>query len=97
MVTWLKTRTVLLASAAIISIGVFSFGDDNIELAQANSCECVDVSYNYNNQHCKREAHTSWYAWLTGGSSNAQFHYLDLLELLIGSNDQQDSSRISDI
>ncbi|AOT06623.1 hypothetical protein [Pseudoalteromonas luteoviolacea] len=97
MATWLQTRTVLLATAAVVSIGVFSFGNDDIEVTQASQCECSSATYNYNEQHCKREAHTSWYAWLTGGSSNAQFHYLDLLELLIGSDDQQDSSSISDI
>ncbi|KID58964.1 hypothetical protein JF50_00400 [Pseudoalteromonas luteoviolacea] len=97
MATWLQTRTVLLAIAAVVSVGVFSFGNDDIEVTQSSQCECIDAMYNYNEQHCKREAHTSWYAWLTGGSSNAQFHYLDLLELLIGSDDQQDSSSISDI
>ncbi|MBQ4813417.1 hypothetical protein A7985_20095 [Pseudoalteromonas luteoviolacea] len=96
MATWLKTRTVLFAAAAVVSVGVFSFGNEEIVVTKYEQCQCTNSNYNnYNVPYCKREAHTSWFAWLTGGSSNAQFHYLDLLELLIGSDDKQDSSSIS--
>ncbi len=34
----------------------------------------------------------NWYDWLTGESRSAQFHYLDLLELLSRGDNQQASS-----
>lgn len=38
------------------------------------------------------EDDSSWFSWLTGDSRSAQFHYLDLLELLTRSDDTKKPS-----
>ncbi|RZM83548.1 hypothetical protein [Pseudoalteromonas rubra] len=93
----LKTRTLLLTAAVVLSAGVVSFNGDDALIAKHDMCQCSTTVASQHAQAnvCKLESHTSWYAWLTGGSSNAQFHYLDLLELLLGSGDEQTSSQFS--
>jgi len=89
MMSRLKTRMLTLSAIVLISAGVYS-SDHSQEVASNDMCMRSTTQINYSaSEHCKLEAHTSWYAWLTGGSSSAQFHYLDLLELLIGSKDTQ--------
>ncbi|TMP35086.1 hypothetical protein [Pseudoalteromonas rubra] len=97
MLGQLKTRTLLLTAAVILSAGVFSFSGDDALIAKHDTCQCstTQVSQHVQVNACKLQSHTSWYAWLTGGSSNGQFHYLDLLELLLGSDDEQTSSQFS--
>ncbi|MDK1314126.1 hypothetical protein [Pseudoalteromonas ardens] len=97
MLSRLKTRTLLLTAALVLSAGVVSFSGDDDLVAKNEMCQCstTQVSQHAPSNLCKLESHTSWYAWLTGGSSNAQFHYLDLLELLLGSGDEQTSSQFS--
>ncbi|MCF2910268.1 hypothetical protein L1285_18280 [Pseudoalteromonas sp. DL2-H2.2] len=93
----LKTRTLLLTAAVVLSAGVVSFNGDDTLIAKNDMCQCSTTVASQHAQAnvCKLESHTSWYAWLTGGSSNAQFHYLDLLELLLGSGDEQTASQFS--
>jgi len=87
-----QIKTWMLAVAATISLSAAVYSYDKSEAIVSKSCACstntVQMNYNLNEQ-CNLEAHTSWFAWLTGGSSSAQFHYLDLLELLIGSEDSE--------
>ena len=93
MFSRLKTRMLAVTAVVTLSAGVYSV--DYSEEVASSTCSCstntVQVSYSSLEQ-CKLEAHTSWYAWLTGGSSSAQFHYLDLLELLLGSEESEASS-----
>ncbi len=97
MVSRYKARIALLGTVLAVSAGVFSFDDDESLAANYSACTCStgNLSSRINAVECQQEAHTSWAAWLTGGSSSGQFHYLDLLELLLGSKDNQSSSKVS--
>ncbi|MEJ6475778.1 hypothetical protein [Pseudoalteromonas piscicida] len=97
MVSRYKARIALLGAVLAVSAGVFSFDNDEDFVANYSACSCSsgNLSSRVSAVECQREAHTSWAAWLTGGSSSGQFHYLDLLELLIGSKDNQSSSKVS--
>ncbi|MBE0366565.1 hypothetical protein J8L98_19435 [Pseudoalteromonas sp. MMG013] len=94
MLSRLKTRMLGLSAIAIVSLGAISYDNAQLVLAEHKNCGCNTTlqTTNQNTLICKREAHTSWYAWLTGESSSAQFHYLDLLELLLGSKQSSDNS-----
>ncbi|MEI5640386.1 MULTISPECIES: hypothetical protein [unclassified Pseudoalteromonas] len=95
MVSSIKARIALIAAVLVASAGVFSFDNNNERVAEYAACSCSTSQFVADSEACQPESHTSWVAWLTGGSSNGQFHYLDLLELLIGSNDEQNSSKVS--
>ena len=43
----------------------------------------------------KVEQESSWMSWITGDSRSAQFHYLDLLELLTSSDEPQKARSLS--
>ncbi|WP_440054377.1 hypothetical protein ACSLBF_16200 [Pseudoalteromonas sp. T1lg65] len=91
MVTKYKARIALVSASLLMTAGVLSFNDSEQNVTVKNeTCACNELSSSY--EQCQPEAHTSWAAWLTGGSSSGQFHYLDLLELLVGSNDEQSRS-----
>lgn len=93
MFSRLKTRMLIVTAVVTLSAGVYSV-DYNEEVA-SSTCSCSTNTVQVNSsafEQCKLEAHTSWYAWLTGRSSSAQFHYLDLLELLLGSDDSESSA-----
>jgi hypothetical protein len=91
-----------LTAVVTLSAGVYSV-DYNEEFVNS-TCSCSTNTAQVNSstntaqvnssmlEQCKLEAHTSWYAWLTGESSSAQFHYLDLLELLLGSDDTESNA-----
>ena len=93
MFSRLKTRMLAVTAVVTLSAGVYSV--DYSEEVASSTCSCstntVQVNSNFLEQ-CKLEAHTSWYAWLTGESSSAQFHYLDLLELLLGSDETESNT-----
>ena len=95
MVSRIKARIALIAAVLVASAGVFSFDNSNEFVADYAACSCSTSQFAGRSEACQPESHTSWVAWLTGGNSNGQFHYLDLLELLIGSNDEQSSSKVS--
>ncbi|QTH72896.1 hypothetical protein J5O05_11340 [Pseudoalteromonas xiamenensis] len=83
MMIRLKTRTLLVATFITASVGVVSFdGQDETLLADA-SCGCQQTS-KMNQAVCQKQVGSEWINWLTGNSGSAQFHYLDLLELLLG-------------
>ncbi|RRS08752.1 hypothetical protein EAG18_10310 [Pseudoalteromonas sp. J010] len=97
MVSRYKARIALLSAVLAVSAGVLSFDNSQEFATNYNACVCSSnsLSQRVSASECQREAHTSWAAWLTGGSASGQFHYLDLLELLIGSKDNQSSSKVS--
>lgn len=92
MVRRLKTWMLGLSAVALISLSILSYIDVPANLAQQKNCYCYTTqAVQQEMLQCKREAHTSWFAWLTGKSSSAQFHYLDLLELMLGSKNTSDT------
>lgn len=87
---------ILTATALTIStISYFSQSDD--ELMVANDCQCSSGHLTINNsvQCMKVEQESTWMSWLTGDSRSAQFHYLDLLELLTSSDEPQKARSLS--
>lgn len=93
MFSRLKTRMLTLTAVISLSAGVYSV--DYSQEVVNSTCSCSTNTLQVNSsllEQCKLEAHTSWYAWLTGESSSAQFHYLDLLELLLGSDDTESNA-----
>ncbi|MFC3034121.1 hypothetical protein ACFOEE_16570 [Pseudoalteromonas fenneropenaei] len=93
--TRLKTRMLFLAAGLTISAGVVSFDREESSLLAQASCNCQQSNTYLNNQACDIETRTSWLNWLSGKSSNAQFHYLDLLELLIGGDKGSKNTQIT--
>ena len=94
MLSRLKTRMLGLSAIAVISVGAISYDNSQATDSLYKNCTC-NASHQISSTEilaCKRDAHTSWYAWLSGKSSSAQFHYLDLLELLLGSKESSSSS-----
>ncbi|WP_010366450.1 hypothetical protein [Pseudoalteromonas citrea] len=88
-----KRRMFGLSAIAIVSLGAISYDDSQIISSLYSRCACNVTSQSPADiQACKHDAHTSWYAWLSGESSSAQFHYLDLLELLLGSKESSSTN-----
>jgi len=87
-------KTGILIASALLLIGAFSFGSSSEqELSSINNCHNTQtVSANSTLSTCiKIEEESSWFSWLTGDSRSAQFHYLDLLELLTSSDDSKNT------
>lgn len=80
---------ILIASALTVAAFVsFSSADEDDFLAAASGCSCNTL--NASSAQCmKAEQETGWFSWLTGDSRSAQFHYLDLLELLTSSEESK--------
>ncbi|CCQ10805.1 hypothetical protein PALB_16770 [Pseudoalteromonas luteoviolacea B = ATCC 29581] len=78
----LKTRTLLIVGFITASVGVISF-DGQEETVLAN-LECSCKVTGATNLACQQQVNNDWISWLSGKSGSAQFHYLDLLELLLG-------------
>jgi hypothetical protein len=86
MVSRLKIWMVGVSAIMLITFIAVSYNNYKAESSIYAHCNCsVSFEPSSNMQICKRDAHISWFAWLSGESSSAQFHYLDLLELLLGS------------
>lgn len=87
-------RMLVASSVALFSATTFSV--ITAPTTQNTQCSCPS---NYSNQYAYNRAiaqcrldnasNKSWFAWLKGDSRSAQFHYLDLLELL--SHSEQDT------
>lgn len=82
--------------ATVLTICYLSFSSKNDEIAMASEqCQCDTLNTATHLSVCQKqvnETHSSWFSWLAGDSRSAQFHYLDLLELLSGSDEQQSRS-----
>ncbi|MDP5213321.1 hypothetical protein ORJ66_09735 [Pseudoalteromonas tunicata] len=88
-------RVTIVSSVVLFSASTFSVFTSTS--GQNLGCACpssYDNVYAYNRAiaQCRlnTDSNKSWFAWLKGDSRSAQFHYLDLLELL--SESEQDSS-----
>ncbi|CAM4070630.1 hypothetical protein BIW53_07090 [Pseudoalteromonas byunsanensis] len=88
----LKTRMLVLSAIVVMSVGVLSQDESTTALTNNyNSCTC-ETSQKSDSRYCRQESEVNWYSWFRGESGSAQFHYLDLLELLLGSDRKSDSS-----
>jgi len=73
----------LAASSAIFFASTFSL----VAYAQQIDEDCCPTVYKTQIALSQCQAsNKSWFSWLTGNSRSAQFHYLDLLELLSDSD-----------
>ena len=70
--------------ACAVVFGAYSV-QSNPDSTLSASCTCPEGN-TFQTQALDKcadqQAKQSWFAWLTGDSRSAQFHYLDLLELL---------------
>ncbi|ATG76398.1 hypothetical protein P4S65_06375 [Pseudoalteromonas sp. B131b] len=86
-------KTGILIASALLFIGAFSFSPNSEpEISSVNNCHYQNLSVVSKNtaEVCiKIEEDSSWVSWITGDSRSAQFHYLDLLELLTSSDDSK--------
>ena len=100
---WKSTsKKVSFGIAAIVSLGVLvntsamesTFGSDCECLANSTTISHTGVFNSKEHAHCVSNVQgtISWFDWIGGNSPSYQFHFLDLLELLHGddenSNDQ---------
>ncbi|MGS0536773.1 hypothetical protein [Pseudoalteromonas sp. SaAl2] len=78
-----------ILTATAITIGTLSYlskSDDTF--IATNDCQCSGEHLINNAVQCMNTEHaSSWMSWITGDSRSAQFHYLDLLELLTHSDE----------
>lgn len=84
---------ILIATVlTICSLSFFTKTDD----AELASEQCQSNTFNSvtHTTVCHTPIHEkrTWFSWLAGDSRSAQFHYLDLLELLSSSEEQQSRS-----
>ncbi|KTF14093.1 hypothetical protein [Pseudoalteromonas sp. H105] len=86
-----------ILTATAITIGTISFlSKSDAELLVSNDCQCSSEHFVKNAAHCMNaEQESSWMSWITGDSRSAQFHYLDLLELLTRSDEPQKARSLS--
>ncbi|ALQ53638.1 hypothetical protein PI2015_0308 [Pseudoalteromonas issachenkonii] len=88
----------LLITSVSVIIGATSLcSNTEQDLSSANICLHKEQTNAINNSatRCIQiEEDSSWASWLTGDSRSAQFHYLDLLELLTGTDDKHKPSSI---
>ncbi|WP_105166719.1 hypothetical protein [Pseudoalteromonas sp. T1lg23B] len=89
MLGQLKTRMLVLGAIVVMSVGVLSQDEDTTALTKYDNCTC-ETSQNSDSRYCRQESEVNWYSWFRGESGSAQFHYLDLLELLLGSDRKSD-------
>lgn len=88
----------LLITSVSVIIGAASLSSNTEqELSSANTCfhkEQTNATNHSVNRCFQIEEDSSWASWLTGDSRSAQFHYLDFLELLTGTDDKHKPSSI---
>ncbi|WP_404341272.1 hypothetical protein [Pseudoalteromonas mariniglutinosa] len=84
-------KGILIASALTIGITSFFFEKEAVITTSLASCQpCTTQANDLKTVQCKQAQQDSgWFSWLTGDSRSAQFHYLDLLELLTSHDEQQ--------
>ncbi|MFY8327853.1 hypothetical protein [Pseudoalteromonas sp. ZZD1] len=78
-----------ILTATALTIGTLSyFSKSDTTLIAASNYECSGEHLLNNSAQCMNAEHESgWMSWITGDSRSAQFHYLDLLELLTSSDE----------
>ncbi|BBN83008.1 hypothetical protein PA25_29930 [Pseudoalteromonas sp. A25] len=85
-----KTRMLVLSSVMVMLAGITFHDEAAMALTKFENCTCKTTQNNAP-QLCGSDSDINWYSWFMGESGSAQFHYLDLLELLLGSGKQSDS------
>lgn len=90
----LKTRTLFIAALVTASVGVISFESHNEGTLIAANCNCQKTAQG-GAAMCETKASSEWLNWLIGNSGSAQFHYLDLLELLLSSDSRSKNANIT--
>lgn len=91
---YLKTRTLFIAALVTASVGVVSFESHNEDSLIAASCGCQKTVQS-GASVCENKASSEWLNWLIGNSGSAQFHYLDLLELLLSNDNRSKNASIT--
>jgi len=88
----------LLITSVSVIIGATSLcSNTKQDVSLANTClhkEQIKAVNTGVNRCIQIEEDSSWASWLTGDSRSAQFHYLDLLELLTVTDDKHKPSSI---
>jgi len=88
-------KTGIVIATGLLFIGALSFAPNNKQkIATINNCDHITqttLTKNTTNACLKLEEDTSWFSWFSGNSRSAQFHYLDLLELLTSSSDSKNA------
>lgn len=88
---------ILIATVlTICSLSFFSKTDDAVLASE--QCQSNTLNTATHTTSCQTPIHetrSSWFSWLAGDSRSAQFHYLDLLELLSSSPDEQKSRSVT--
>ncbi|MFY8273701.1 hypothetical protein AAEU32_06210 [Pseudoalteromonas sp. SSDWG2] len=88
MLIGMKTQGLLAGTTACaLLFGAYSLQSSPDSIANASTqCQCSYAKSNNSPEYAKKcatqQEEQSWFAWFTGDSRSAQFHYLDLLELL---------------
>ncbi|WP_105258137.1 hypothetical protein [Pseudoalteromonas sp. T1lg88] len=95
MLLVLKKHALLagVATTAMI-VGTFAIqSGSSLNSETYSQCVCDTNAYGEQTQDCANpDGEQSWFAWFAGDSRSAQFHYLDLLELL-SRNDNKENAR----
>jgi len=82
--------------ATVLTICYLSFfSKTNDVVIASEQCQGNTIHTVTHSTSCHMPMHktnSSWFSWLAGDSRSAQFHYLDLLELLSSSDEQQSRS-----
>lgn len=83
----IKFKTFSIAVILTWSCTWLSFSSDQVQSSFLNTCFSTEHNQGENSTNkaqCQPVylANQSWFAWLTGGSHSAYFHFLDLVELL---------------
>ncbi|WP_105187983.1 hypothetical protein [Pseudoalteromonas sp. T1lg48] len=98
MLLGLKKHTLLagVTSAAVI-VGTYGIqSGSSINSDSYSQCICDTNAFGERTQDCASpEGEQSWFSWFAGDSRSAQFHYLDLLELLSRSDNKENARQFS--
>lgn len=82
----MKTPMLLKTAAFVLSLsaGLYLFPQDqhSVIASCSNSVTVAQNGVESFTVQCALAPQTSWLSWFSGQSSSAQFHFIDLLELL---------------
>lgn len=85
-----KTGILIASALSVTAFVSLSSNDEDTFLAAASDCQCNTITVSSSANQCiQTNKETGWFSWITGDSRSAQFHYLDLLELLTSSEESK--------
>ncbi|NMR25011.1 hypothetical protein HH219_05475 [Pseudoalteromonas sp. NEC-BIFX-2020_015] len=89
-------KTGILIATVVTTLTVTYFSQNDDVIIAANHCQNNAEVISVVPVHCMHlEQESSWMSWITGDSRSAQFHYLDLLELLTSSDEPKKARSLS--